>query len=211
MDHLRSKRVAFGTSVTLTRHNCFEVVSDEFADFLIEKGVLYVWGFYYVPIGRNPDFSLRLTPQQRAKLVNEVRSLRERKPIMYIDFWNDAYATQGCIAGGRRFFHIAADGAAEPCVFAHFSNMNIKDHSISEVLQSPIFRAYQKRQPFNENMLQPCPILDNPQFLREMVAESNAMPTHAGAESILTGRCAEMLDQYARQWAELSVNFKSGK
>ena len=34
--------------------------------------------------------------------------------------------------------------------------------------------AYHDSQPFNENMLRPCPMLENPQKLRKMVEESGA-------------------------------------
>ena len=200
MDHLKAHGVLFGASVTITRHNCREVFSDEFIDRLIEKGVLYMWGFHYIPIGRNPDFSLRITPEQRAELLERVRWVRRNRPILIADFWNDGNLVDGCIAGGRRYFHIAADGGVEPCAFAHFSNENIKGRSLKEILQSPLFRAFQKRQPFNHNMLRPCPIIDNPQMLREIIAESGAKPTHAGADAILFEPEANELDQTAAAW-----------
>jgi len=201
MDHLRNKGVLFGASLTITRNNCSDVFSDAFIDMLIDKGVLYIWGFHYIPIGRNPDFSLRLAPEQRAELVERVRFVRRNKPILIADFWNDGFITHGCIAGGRRYFHIAADGAVEPCAFVHFATDNIKGKSLKEVLQSPILRAFQKRQPFNHNMLRPCPIIDNPQILRDIIAESGARPTHVGAEAILYGEEAEQLNRSADAWA----------
>jgi hypothetical protein len=36
---------------------------------------------------------------------------------------------------------------------------------------------YHKNQPFNENMLRPCPLLDNPGRLTEMVKKSGAVST----------------------------------
>lgn len=202
MDHLREKRVTFGASLTITRRNCEEVFSDEFVDRLIEKGVLYGWAFHYIPIGRNPDYSLRITPEQRARLVRRVSTVRRSKPILIADFWNDGFITHGCIAGGRRYFHIAADGTVEPCAFAHFSTDNIKEKSLKEILQSPLFRAFQKRQPLNHSMLRPCPIIDNPQMLREIIAESGAKPTHLGADAILQGTEAYESDRTAARWAE---------
>ncbi len=202
MDQLREHGVAFGASVTLTRQNCFEVFGDKFVDHLINKGVLYIWSFHYMPIGRNPDYNRRITPEQRADLVHRVGRLRTEKPILIADFWNDGHLTYGCIAGGRGFFHIAADGAVEPCAFAHFSNMNIKGSSLKQVLQSPLFRAYKQRQPFDCNYMKPCPIVDNPSALREMVDESHARPTHEGADDILNPQAAEKLESYAQEWDE---------
>lgn len=42
MDLLRARGAVFGASLTITRHNVREVTSDEFIDFLIERGVAYV-------------------------------------------------------------------------------------------------------------------------------------------------------------------------
>ncbi|MCX6645306.1 MAG: radical SAM protein [bacterium] len=201
MDHLKGKGVPFGASLTITRDNASEILSDAFIDMLIDKGVLYIWTFHYIPIGRNPDFSLRVTPEQRAELVEQVRTIRQTKPVMIVDFWNDGAISGGCIAGGRRYFHIAADGAVEPCAFVHYSTDNIKNKSLKEVLRSPLFHAFQKRQPFNENMLRPCPIIDNPQILRDIIAESGAKPTHKEAEAILCGEQANELDKTANVWA----------
>ena len=83
----------------------------------------------------------------------------------------------GCIAGGRNYFHINSAGDAEPCVFIHYSNANIHDSSILEILQSPLFMAYHNGQPFNKNHLRPCPMLENPELLEKMVHETGAHST----------------------------------
>ncbi len=204
MDYLRNEGVPFGFSVTLTRENCEGVMSDEFIDLMIEKGALYGWSFHYIPIGKDPDFSLMLSPEQRKWLLDEVRRLREEKPIQFADFWNDGSAMQGCVAGGRRYFHITAKGDVEPCAFVHFACDNIKDKSLKEILQTPIFKAYQKRQPFSNNMLRPCPLIDVPNSLREIIEESGAEPTHPGADAVLEGMEAKQLEQIASKWEEIS-------
>ncbi len=67
----------------------------------------------------------------------------------------------------------------------HFAVDSIKGKSLKEVLQNPLFKAYQKEQPFNENHLAHCPIIDAPESLRRMVKACGAYPTHPGAEQIL--------------------------
>ncbi len=202
MGRLRQRGVLFGASVTATRYNIEELFSDEFIDFLIEKGVVYAWSFHYVPVGRNPSPDLMLTAEQREWLARRVPDLRARKPILLADFWNDGHMTGGCIAGGRYYFHINAAGDVEPCAFAHFAVDNINDKPLVEVLRSPIFQAYQKRQPFNDTHWAPCPIIDDPASLREIIVESGARPTHPGAESVLNGTVAEHLDRLSREWLE---------
>lgn len=169
---------------------------------MVNKGALYGWSFHYIPIGSNPDFDLMLTPDQREALVDRVKQVRRTKPIQIADFWNDGSLTHGCIAGGRQYFHITAQGDIEPCAFIHFSVDTIHGKSLVDILHNPIFKAYQKRQPFSDNMLRPCPLIDAPEKLREIVAESGAKPTHEGADSVLYDVHAATLDRVAAAWKE---------
>lgn len=204
MDLLRERGMIFGVSLTVTRYNIDEILSDAFIDYLVGKGVRYGWSFHYVPVGRSPDPELMVTAEQRGRLAERIPYIRLHKGLMIADFWNDGALTGGCIAGGRRYFHITASGNVEPCAFVHFAMDNIKTKTLREVLASPLFKAYQKRQPFNPNMLRPCPIIDNPSALRAIVAESGAQPTHEGADAILSGDLAAALDQRAAAWAKVA-------
>ncbi len=100
-----------------------------------------------------------------------------RRDLFTLDFQNDAEYVGGCIAGGRRYLHINANGDVDPCVFIHYSNANIHDVSLLEALKSPLFMKYYESQPFNDNHLRPCPMLENPYELGRMVAESGAHGT----------------------------------
>jgi len=55
--------------------------------------------------------------------------------------------------------------------------VNIKECSVLDALQSPLFMAYKRNQPFSNNMLRPCPVLDNPGAISKMVAETGAYST----------------------------------
>jgi len=202
MDLLKERGAIYGVSFTFTRDNVMELTSDEFIDFLVDKGVLYGWSFHYIPVGREPDVNMMITIDQRMHLAERIPYLRTHKPILIADFWNDGEQTEGCIAGGRRYFHITANGEVEPCAFVHFAVDNIYHKSLLEVLKSPLFSAYQKRQPFSKNYLRVCPIIDHPEILREIVAESKAHPTHEGAETVLEGTVARCLDRRAQEWGK---------
>ena len=188
-------------------HRIYRVTPDGYwlvgdAQILIEKGVRYSFYFHYMPVGNGASPDLLPTPEQRKymiKRVREVRAIHGGKPIFLMDFQNDGEYVGGCIAGGRNYFHINSNGDAEPCVFIHYSNMNIREHSILEILRSPLFMAYHEGQPFNENHLRPCPMLENPELLQEMVARSGAHSTDLESPETaehLCSKCAE----YAACW-----------
>ena len=105
-----------------------------------------------MPTGNGASPELMPTPEQRKYMIKRIREIRANeggKPIFAMDFQNDGEFVGGCIAGGRNYFHINSNGDAEPCVFIHYSNVNIKDHTLLEVLKSPLFMAYHREQPFN--------------------------------------------------------------
>jgi MoaA/NifB/PqqE/SkfB family radical SAM enzyme len=204
MDLLREKGVIFGFSATATRENNEFLVSDEFVDYYMDKGIYIGWYFNYIPIGRKPDLDLMPTPAQRDYRRKRIIELRDKKRAVLADFWNDGILTNGCL-GAYEYFHVISNGDVEPCVFCHFAADNVKQKSLKDILESPFFMAFKQRRPYNENLLRPCTIIDNPHILRETVEEGGAHPTHPGAESIIT-TLASAIDEYAQQYGEIADN-----
>lgn len=201
MDNLREKGLMFAFSATPTRLNVETLISDEFMDLMIEKGCAYGWYFAYMPIGKDPDMDYMPTPEQRNQLRIGIRHQRATKPIIMADFWGDAPPIGGCIAAGRNYFHINNKGDVEPCIFCHFSTHNVKTSTLKEALKAPLFSTWRDMQPFNHNLLRPCPIIDNPKMVRYIIEKTGAKPTHEGAESLLTD-LVEPLEQYSKHVAD---------
>jgi MoaA/NifB/PqqE/SkfB family radical SAM enzyme len=210
MDNCRETKLIYGFSITPTKYNSDVVYSDELMKILVEdKGCMFGWYFTYIPIGRNPDVSLMQTPEQRLYGWRRVNYLRNKYPVFIGDFWNDGMHVNGCIAGGRQYLHVNVKGDYEPCVFTHCATHNVRNASLKEALASPLFRKIreeQKRPIFVNNRMRPCMIIDHPEILREVVKETGAKPTHGNAQTVLT-KCATHLDQYAKEYGELSKPF----
>ncbi|MGI5990089.1 MAG: radical SAM protein [Lachnospiraceae bacterium] len=206
MDLLKKYGILFGTSVCYTSQNVEAVTSDDFFHLLEEKGAKFGFYFHYMPVGQNAVPSLMPTPEQRKYMIDRIRYIRSNKSNIQfypMDFQNDGEYVGGCIAGGRNYFHINSSGDAEPCVFIHFSNANIHDKSVLEILQSPLFMEYHEGQPFNRNHLRPCPMLENPQLLRKMVKETGAHQTNEEAPESVDELCAKC-DDYAAKWKPMA-------
>ena len=203
MDTLREARVLFGSSATVTRDNVYVVSSQAWIDHLLKKGIFAQNYFLYIPVNGKGDMSLMVTPEQRNHLRKQVIHLRNTRPMFIMDFWNDGPYIEGCIAGGRRYFHINANGDVEPCVYTHVAMDNIKNVSLAEALNSPLFRSIRRRQPHNSNHLRPCMIIDNPHVLREVIEETKPYFTHKGAEEIVT-TLKEKMDEYAAWYGILA-------
>lgn len=199
MELLKSKKLIYGISACYTSANFESITSEEFFDSLIDLGAYFIWYFHYMPVGNDASPDLMPTPEQRTETYRRIRHYRATKPLFAMDFQNDAEYVGGCIAGGRRYFHINANGDVDPCVFVHYSDSNIHEKTILETLQLPMMMAYHDRQPFNENMFQPCPMLENPDKLREMVAKTGAHSTDLQSPETAEHLCAKC-DRYAKEW-----------
>ena len=203
MDNLKKAGVPFGYSVTETRNNVEEVLSDEFVDYMIGKGAKIAWYFQYIPTGRDPDIKLMLTPDQRMLSYNRIHYIRANKPLFAADFWNDGPYTGGCLAGGRRYLHITADGSIEPCAFIHLAQGNINEMSLKDVLKLPFFKEIQKLQPYSDNLLSPCMIVDHPDVMRKIGSMEGVRSTDGTLEN-LSKDVGKHLDELSKKWEELS-------
>ena len=199
MELLKEKRLPFGISACYTSQNLDSISSNAFIDQLAEWGARFIWYFHYMPVGNDAAPELLPNPQQRERMYHRIREIRATKPIFAMDFQNDGEYVGGCIAGGRRYLHINANGDVDPCVFIHYSDSNIREKSLLECLQSPVFMAYHNGQPFNENHLRPCPMLENPELLRKMVKETGAHSTDLQSPECVDHLCGKC-ESYARRW-----------
>lgn len=177
MEILKNKKLLFGISCCYTSKNVEVIGSEEYFDDMIGKGAKFAWFFTYMPVGVNAVPELMATAEQREYMYKKVREFRKTKPLFTMDFWNDGEYIDGCIAGGRRYLHINANGDIEPCAFIHYSDSNVYEHTLIEAFQRPLFMQYKQNQPFNQNHLRPCPLLDNYNKLAEMVDKSKANST----------------------------------
>ena len=194
MELLQRKKLPYGLSCCYTSQNAGMIGSEEYFDWMVEMGAKFCWIFTYMPVGKGAPTDLMATAEQREFMYHQVRAFRKTKPLFTMDFWNDGEFVNGCIAAGKNYLHINANGDIEPCAFIHYSDSNIREKTLVEAFQSPLFMAYRQGQPFSDNLLRPCPLLDNPGALASMVERSGAHSTDMQApEDVeeLTEKCRE--------------------
>lgn len=177
MEILKAKKLPFGISCCYTSANAEVIGSEEYFDYMVELGAKFAWFFTYMPVGKGAVTDLIARPEQREMMYHKIREYRHTKPLFTVDFWNDGEYVGGCIAGGRSYCHINANGDIEPCAFIHYSDSNIREKTLLEAYRSGLFMGYHDNQPFNDNMLRPCPVLDNPGRLTDIVEKSGAKST----------------------------------
>ena len=211
MTILKNKKLPFGISCCYTSNNTDVISSEEYFDYMVELGAKFAWFFTYMPVGKAAVTELMATAEQRKLMYYKIREYRKTKPLFNVDFWNDGEYVKGCIAGGRSYCHINANGDIEPCAFMHYSDSNIREKTLLEAYPSPLFMGYHENQPFHENMLRPCPVLDNPGRLTDIVEKSGAKSTdYQNLESAkeFSDKCVEAASKWAPVAEELWNNSK---
>ena len=218
MDRLYQAGVMYGVSLTATRENVTEILSDEFINFLFnEKHALFGWVFQYMPIGRAFTMDLMPTPQQRAWMWEQTwRHVREKK-IFLADFWNHGTVVDGCLSGGGHgvgggYLYIEWNGNVTPCVFVPYSPVNIKSiyaggGNLNDIFNAPFFAAIRKWQANSNSkqLLNPCLIRDHNAVLRQLINKHGAKPIDANALAALEDpEYAAGLDAYGKEYGRIT-------
>ena len=172
MDGFRRRGLIFGASVTVTTENLREVSSDAFLQKLSDRGCKAVIFVEYVPV---TEEGRELAPgdPERAYLRGEIARLRAERPEMvYISFPGDEKSSGGCVAAGRGFFHINSHGGAEPCPFSPYSDVNVRDSSLREAMNSGLFRALRDNGHLLEDHVGGCVLFEKRELVEKLLRES---------------------------------------
>lgn len=145
MDKFSEKGVLFGASITVTTENIMTVTGSSFFGSLYDKGCRGVIFIEYVPV---TEATQCLAPgdKERKILKDAEENLRnEYKDAVILSFPGDEKDSGGCLAAGRGFFHINVEGSAEPCPFSPYSDTSLKNHTLREALNSPLFKELDEK------------------------------------------------------------------
>lgn len=144
MNDLHTRGILFAASVTVTNRNLNTVVTGSFLKDLRSKGCGAVFFVEYVPAEKGTE-ALVLSPDEAENLNIAVSGFKAQFTDMNIlAFPGDENYIGGCLAAGRGFFHVNPFGGAEACPFSPFSKLNVKEHSILEILESPFFEEVRR-------------------------------------------------------------------
>ena len=145
IDKLNKRRQLFGTSVTVTTENMDEVFSYDFVDIMSDRGCKVIFYVEYVPMSEDTEF---LAPGDEVP--------------------GDEKSSGGCLAAGRGFFHVNSHGAAEPCPFSPYSDINVKDSSLREALESKLFLELRDNDVLNAEHIGGCVLYEKRKQVEEL-------------------------------------------
>jgi len=139
MEKFKDKNIFFGTSLTLTKNNFETILNESFIENLIDTGCKFFLFIEYNPIKTGTE-KWMITDIQRKKIMDTMKKFKAKWPALFIAVPGDEDEIGGCLAAGRGFIHISAEGDVEPCPFAPYSDMNLNSVSLKEALSSDFLR-----------------------------------------------------------------------
>ncbi|MFH0921401.1 MAG: radical SAM/SPASM domain-containing protein [Fibrobacterota bacterium] len=140
VERLQEAGLFFGLSLTLTHDNFDAVMEINAVSDWIRKGCGLFFFIEYVPAGEGTE-GLALTPSQRARVLPLTDFFRKELPALFLSFPGDEADFGGCLAAGRGFVHVSADGRVEPCPFSPYSDSDLKQTSLRAALGSPFLKT----------------------------------------------------------------------
>jgi len=139
IEKIKSKKVFWATSLTMTRSNFSEVTDENFINDLVDQGCKLIFFVEYNSIREGTE-SWVLTDEQRARVMGIRDTFRVRFSAMFITIPGDEDEIGGCLSSGRGFIHVSAEGDVEPCPFIPYSDTNLNEVSLKEALQSDFLK-----------------------------------------------------------------------
>lgn len=137
---LHKNAIFFGTSLTVTRDNLQTVTDPEFIRGLWRQGCRLFFYVEYTAIREGTE-NWVVTESQRGGMPARVNTLRSRNRALFVSVPGDEEQFGGCLAAGKGFIHISAEGNVEPCPFAPYSDANLQQVSLRVALQSKFLKA----------------------------------------------------------------------
>jgi MoaA/NifB/PqqE/SkfB family radical SAM enzyme len=141
---LKKNGIFFGTSLTVTRPTFSSLTDPAFIGDLITKGCKFFLFVEYTPVQEGTG-DLVLTGDQREELKSIMDSYQSRRKALFITVPGAEESVGGCLAAGRGFVHLTAEGDIEPCPFVPYSDANVREMSLKEALQSELLAKLRAR------------------------------------------------------------------
>ena len=126
-----------GVAASINRNNYDELVSTEYLDFLVKKGVHYIWYYIYRPCGSSPEPERALDVEQIVGLRRFIVEQRRKAKLMIIDAYWDADGNAVCPGAMGLSHHIAPNGAVEFCPIVQSTDgyLNEDASNLEEIFQ----------------------------------------------------------------------------
>ena len=176
LDHCIAAGLLTGVATSVCRTNIEELLTEQWLNELIARGVHYAWYHGYRAVGPKPNFDLSLTPEQLVRVRRFVTDVRAKLPIAIIDAYYDHKGQALCPMSTGVSHHIGPKGDIEPCPIIQFAVEDIHDpRGIFETMKSSAFLKDFRE--LSAKHTRGCVVLERPDLVKEIVVKHGARDT----------------------------------
>jgi MoaA/NifB/PqqE/SkfB family radical SAM enzyme len=180
MRRLQLAKAIFGFSLTAHRQNIHQLGLESFYDEMIARGCSLGFCFDFVAAATSGDNDLRPSSAVQLDFRRKIERFQKEKPLLMIHLPADEYEHGGvCLAAGRGFLHINAQGYVEPCPFFHHAVHSIRQKSLKEIMASEFLAELRRVIPRLPPAQSGCALLENREDLAKTLSAYGAMCTHS--------------------------------
>ena len=178
LEHCLRARLLTGVATSVCQSNIDELLTGQWLQELIDRGVHYVWYHTYRPVGPKMNAQLALRPDQLVRVRKFVVEMRAQMPIAIIDAYYDHSGQALCPMATGVSHHISPRGDIEPCPIIQFAVDNLRDaRGIYETLRDSAFlRDFRQ---LSAKATRGCVVLERPDLIKELVVKHGARDTTA--------------------------------
>ena len=163
-----------GVTASINMKNFDELVSREYLDFLVSKGVHYIWYFIYRPCGPDPEYENALDRDHVLKLRQFLVEQRRTAKIVILDAYWDAEGHAQCPGAMGLSHHISPNGAVEfcPIMQAACGHLNADASNLEAIFQQETLLAGLRK--FSASQGRDCMVIHSPHELLDNLKANSA-------------------------------------
>jgi MoaA/NifB/PqqE/SkfB family radical SAM enzyme len=176
LDNCLKEGILTGVATSVCQTNIDELLTEEWLQHLIKRGVHYAWYHTYRPVGPKMNMALALRPDQLVRVRKFVTDMRARLPIAIIDAYYDGEGQALCPMSTGVSHHIGPKGDIEPCPIIQFATENISDpRGIYATMRDSAFLKDFRE--LSAEHTRGCVVLERPDLVKQLVVKHGARDT----------------------------------
>ncbi|NBV21462.1 MAG: radical SAM protein [Proteobacteria bacterium] len=176
LDNCLREGILTGVATSVCQTNIDELLTEEWLQHLITRGVHYAWYHTYRPVGPKMNAGLALRPDQLVRVRKFVTDMRARLPIAIIDAYYDGEGKALCPMSTGVSHHIGPKGDLEPCPIIQFAAENISDpRGIYATMRDSAFLKDFRE--LSAEHTRGCVVLERPDLVKQLVVKHGARDT----------------------------------
>ncbi|MBU0710729.1 radical SAM protein [bacterium] len=171
IERIKKTNIFFGISFTMTRPTFDTLTNEDLIKSLTKLGSKLFFFIDYIPVQDGTE-DMELTLEQTCSVYGLMENFRAKFPALFVAFPGDEKQFGGCLSSGRGFVHVAPDGSLEPCPFAPYSDVSLRDLSLKDALKSRFLKTIRENRDKLDESNGGCALWVQREWVKSLIEDS---------------------------------------